>query len=196
MGRNSHGALRPCPGVADVGEEAVRAATGRGWSDWSAVMDRLGGADHSERVRRLAAAHPELSGWWCQSVVVRYERARGLRAVGETSKGFQVSVQRTVPGPAPAVWAAVLERLIPGADWTVGAEWPVEGASVTVRVVRTGQLRFWWHAPEGRSTVVVSLEDRGDRAAVRVGQEGLPAPDDVEVARDRWRAALARVAPS
>lgn len=184
----------PRPAVADIGDEAVRAATGRGWDDWFAVVDRLGGADHAQRVRRLSAAHPELSGWWCQSVVVQYERARGLRAVGETSRGFQVSVQRTLPGSAGAVWAAVLDRLVPGADWTEGAEWSVDDASVTVRVVREGQLQFWWHAPEGRSTVVVSLEGRGDRVAVRVQQEGLPAPDDVEVARGRWRDALGRVA--
>lgn len=177
-----------------IGEEAVRRATGRGWDDWFTVMDRLGGGDHTERARRLGEAHPDLSGWWCQAVTVQYERARGLRAVHETSRGFQVSVQRTLAGSVAEVWAAVLDRLLPGAGWVEGAEWVVDGVPVTVRIARDDQLRFWRHAPEGRSTVVVTREARGDRTVVRVQEEGLASRDAVEEARGRWRGALGRVA--
>lgn len=177
----------------DISDESVRRATGRGWDAWFRIMDDLGGDDHTERARRLSQEHPDLSGWWRQSVTVQYERARGLRARHETSRGFQVSVQRTVPGSLPDVWAAVLDRLVPGAAWVEGAEWDVDGVPVTVRIVREGQLRFWWHGAGGRSTVVVTPTQRGDRTTVRVQHDGLASRAEVEAMRERWREALERV---
>lgn len=180
--------------VEEVGEDAVRRATGHGWAYWFAQLDRLGGADHTERARRLSGAHPDLSGWWCQCVTVQYERARGLRDRHETTRGFQVSVQRTVRAPPEAAWAAVRAALLPGAEWREGAEWDVDGVPVTVRIARADQLRFWWHGPDGRSTAVVTREERPTGTAVRVQCEGLPSREAVEAMRSLWREALERVA--
>ena len=194
--RKRHAGGRASARVTDISDEAVRRATGRDWSQWFTAMDGLGGDDHTERARRLAEAHPELSGWWCQSVTVQYERARGLRARHETSTGFQVSVQRTVAGSLADVWAVVLDGLVPGAEWAEGAEWEVEGVRVEVRIVREGQLRFWWHGGSGRSTVVVTAEGLGERTVVRVQHEGLASRGEVEAMRGWWRKALERVARS
>lgn len=189
------------PGDTDISDEAVRKATGRGWGDWFAALDDLGAGDaamrHRERAARLTAAHPDLSGWWCQMVTVQYERERGFRAVHEAPGGYQFSVQKTLPLDAQGAWAALMAAdWLPGADWSAGATFETDaGVGVTVRIVEPGkQLRFWWHEPEQRSTVVVQLWPSGPKTAVRFLHEGLGAPEDVERMKGAWREALGRVA--
>ncbi len=108
--------------------EAVRQTTGREWDYWFALLSRIEAdeaegtpafgppedadsvppdrLDHASLVQRLAAEHPELSGWWQQMIVVEYEKETGRRVTGETADaGFQVGIQKTIDAPAHAVRA-------------------------------------------------------------------------------------------
>jgi hypothetical protein len=96
--------------VSGVSEEAVRAATGRGWSAWLAALKKAGARawTHKEIVAWLAACS-EMSGWWRQTVAVAFEKAVGLRVVGQTGgAGFQVGVARTIAAPIGKVWEALV----------------------------------------------------------------------------------------
>ena len=48
------------------------------------------------------------SGWWCQTIAVGYEYARGRRAVGQTkTAGFEIGVQKTFPISPEKAWELI-----------------------------------------------------------------------------------------
>src|SRR5262245_62073386 len=79
---------------------SVLAKTGRAREEWFSILDSFGVARHGHRD---AAAHLRddhgVSPWWAQAITVEYERVRGLRAFGQRSDGFALSVQRALAVP-------------------------------------------------------------------------------------------------
>lgn len=203
--------------------DAMLAATGRLPAQWTALLDAAGARtwDHGRIVAHLAQVAPELSGWWQQSVTVEYERLAGLRAVGETPTGFQVSARRTVDAPAARLWSVLAadptgvlggtgvtaggvasDVLAPGVTLSVG-ERVAGGSGVSgsaparaeVRTVRDGtRVRLAWHEDDWARPAIVQVElvPSGDRTVVQVAVERLPDAAAREAARDRWRSVLAR----
>ncbi|QNO38074.1 DUF4287 domain-containing protein [Protaetiibacter sp. SSC-01] len=89
-----------------VSDEALTAATGRAPGEWFALLDAAGatGWTHSVIADWLRAEH-DVDPWWCQSITVRYEQARGLRLPGQQADGtFSTSTSRTVDGPLEAAY--------------------------------------------------------------------------------------------
>jgi hypothetical protein len=143
-------ALLPC------GDEALRAATGKDWGEWFALLDAAGAAarslDHAKIWELAMQALPPSAGWWGQMVSVGYERARGLREKHETSSGdFQATFSRTLPVPLFAAFAAWADEALrgnwldaPGLDFTkvnagrnIRARWP-DGRLLDIRFDATG----------------------------------------------------------
>jgi len=193
---------------ASVGE-----ATGRGWDAWLELLDAAGAADlsHKEIVAYLEREHPEVSGWWRQSLTVGYERARGKRAVGETAgTGFQVGVQRSVAGISPdEAWELITSRpelwlgegasivFVNGERFEVPARDGAPGVTGEIRVVRPGdRLRMTWKPDcyDAPATLELMLLRSGSgKVAILAHMEKLPDADSREVMRTRWRAALDRL---
>ena len=191
-------------------DDAVRAATGRGWDDWFARLDAVGAVelDHKAIVTILRDREGLTSGWWQQSVTVAYEKARGLRApVGETADaGFQVGVQRTVDLGAEAAWTwlttgpgrdAWLGRadalsLEPGASYRCQ-----DGTEGEIRSLDPGRrLRATWRPPAwpAPSPVQITITPKGARCTVGFHHERLPDAEARETMKARWRAVLAELA--
>jgi hypothetical protein len=81
-----------------VGDDAVRAATGRDRAEWFALLDEARAATwtHQQVATWLVREHG-VDGWWAQGVTVGYEQARGIRRPGQRQDGtFESSVSRTV----------------------------------------------------------------------------------------------------
>lgn len=198
------------PDPSGPSDDAVRAATGRGWDAWFRRLDDAGARtmDHKAIVARLRDHEGLDDGWWQQAVTVAYEKARGLRAaVGETADaGFQVGAQKTVGLPAEAAWAWLTRSPGPhawlgpvdGLTLEPGATYACEdGAEGEVRSVRPGErLRLTWLPPgwEASTTVQVTVTPKGERCTVGFHQERLPGPDAREAMKARWRGVLARLA--
>ncbi len=86
---------------------AVKAKTGRSWSQWFAVLDQAGAAKMTHAaIAKLIATRHKIPGWWAQAVTVGYERARDLRQVNETLTGFRTSVSRTLDAGMDAAFDA------------------------------------------------------------------------------------------
>ncbi len=72
---------------AKISEEAVKARTGKRWSEWFKILDRF---KVEENGHKLAAKHLyekyKLSPWWSQAVTIHYEWERGLRTVKDQRK--------------------------------------------------------------------------------------------------------------
>jgi hypothetical protein len=68
-------------GPQGISDETVITKTGRPTVEWEAILDAWDAPSkgHPAIARFLEHEHG-LSGWWAQTVTVRYEYARGLRA--------------------------------------------------------------------------------------------------------------------
>jgi uncharacterized protein YndB with AHSA1/START domain len=192
---------------ARISDESVREATGRGWHEWFEDLDAAGASawDHKAIVAHLARTHPEASAWWRQSITVEYERARGKRAVGETTDvGFQLGVQRTVDASVDDVWQTLVSRpelwLGEGASvaFDEGSRYDAAGASGEIRVVKPGErVRRTWQPDDwdAAATIQLTLEpSSAGRTAVHAHLEKLPDAQAREDLRARWRDALERIA--
>ena len=177
-------------------DDAVRKATGHGWQHWFRILDGLGpDLDHTERAKRLAAAAPDVPGWWVQGITVEYERERGLRKFGQSSKGdFQVSVSKTVPWTAAECYRRVVATpLLANAEWTEGATWNTDGGRVEVRRADGKMLRWFWFDADGKSTVVVDFVAGEGKTQIVVGHSGLASAPARDLYRAKWKEALAQV---
>jgi hypothetical protein len=156
--------------------DAVLAATGCELRAWFALLDEheATGWGHTE-IARWLREEQAVAGWWAQSVTVSYERARGLREVHETARGFEAGVSRTIALPAAALFAELHERMT--------------AAAVGVRTA-TPPRHARYDLPEGRMHLVV--EPKGeDRATVYLVHHKLPDSEAVARHKARWRAWLA-----
>jgi hypothetical protein len=168
-------------------DETVRAATGRGWDEWRALLDEWGAADrtHTEIARHLREEHG-VSGWWAQGVTVGYERLTGRRAAHQMRDGFAVSASKTFPVAAERLHAAFV-------DPDERRAW-LEDGTLTVRTEREPRsARFDWE--DGATRVLVDVTAKGPaKATATVTHERLPDADEAEAAKLAWRARLARLA--
>ena len=161
-----------------ISDEAIRERTGRGWEEWFDVLDGWGAQSlsHTEIARRVAA---ELSGqslgWNAQAITVSYERARGMRAVGERADGFAATASRTVRVP--------VERLYDAFTGDAPAELRERTAT------RPKSARYDWD--DGSTRVHVSFAAKGE-ASSTLAVEHLRLPDAGEADRMKayWRERL------
>lgn len=173
----------------EASPEAVRRATGRTPDEWFALLDAVGAERlaHRDIARWLGSEH-DVSAWWCQQITVEYERARGLRAKYETTRGFQVSVSKTLNAPLASLYAAVADaglrgRWLPGAPLTLRRDTPQKST------------RLAWAEEGGASNVEFGYYASGPgRSRITIQHSRLTSADEVEKHRAYWKAALERLA--
>jgi uncharacterized protein YndB with AHSA1/START domain len=145
-------AERPVLATSDT---EIRRRTGRGWEEWFDLLDGWS-ADtlaHREVARRVAdLLEIEPLVWEAQAVTYSYERARGLRVVGQRSDGFAITASKTIAVPAEAVFEAVVEP-------TRRAAWLPDGGLSERTSTRPTSARFDWG--DGRSRVHVVVDAKG-----------------------------------
>lgn len=84
-----------------IGDEAVKAKTGKVWKEWFKILDAAGAKKmtHTEIARHLYGKC-KVPGWWSQMVANQYEQERGLRAARQDTNGnFAAGVSRIVNAP-------------------------------------------------------------------------------------------------
>ena len=185
-------ALPPLPPrVADPGmtEASIAAGSGEGWDHWFRLLDAWGATDrtHTDIARFVREEHG-VDGWWAQAVTVGYERARGLRARHQTTRGFEVSVSRTIAAPREDVWKAFLEPRRRG-------RWLEAGDLGSRRRAGPVGRSATFDVPSDGTRVAVAIDPRADgRSTVTITHEGLAGATAVEAQRAAWKERLARLA--
>jgi len=166
-------------------DEAIRERTGRGWEDWFDQLDDWGAAErpHREIARRVAT---ELGidplAWNAQAIAVSYERARGLRTVGERADGFAASASRTVAVP--------VERLFDSfVDGRRRRRWLSEDRLSERTATRPKSARFDWDGGETRVHVTFAVKDEA-KSTIALEHLRLPDGDEAERMKSFWRRAL------
>jgi len=166
-------------------DEAIRQRTGRGWEAWFDLLDDWGAAErpHREIARHVAGLLGiDPLAWNAQAVASSYERARGLRAVGEHADGFAITASRTVGVPVERLYDAIVapsqrERWLPDA--------PLRERTAT----RPRSARFDWET--GGTRVHVTFAQKGEgRAVVTVEHARLADAEQAERMKAWWRGHL------
>ena len=177
--------------------------TGHDLAYWFAVLDRFGAVEkgHTAAVRHLYDDH-NVAGWYGQSIVVSYERARGVRVANQRCDGaFEVSASKTVTATAKQLARALTdarnrERWIGDAPPQL-AEALVKGLAdkkakgVVVRPDGLVRFRYKWND----TTVQFYMSPKpGGKYIVSVQHMKLPNADAVDTYRDQWKTALTALA--
>ncbi|HSQ59388.1 MAG TPA: SRPBCC family protein [Acidobacteriota bacterium] len=187
-----------------ISDEAVRARTGKRWAQWFTALDRWGAAAKGHRATAAWLAKERgLTPWWSQTVTVRYELERGLRARHERSDGFEVSATRLVTKPPARVFDAITKPADLSKWFTRGARARlVVGGSYSNRdgdrgrflaVARPKRLRMTWenpnHCPDTIVEFTVARAPSG-KTQVRVTHERLASRKDATKMKEAWSWAL------
>ncbi len=177
------------PALTDLmpaSDAAVRRATGKGWTEWLAVLDTLGARELPHKaIAKLLAVKLGVPAWWSQMVAVGYERALGRRAVNEKSDGFAANVSKTLYTAAEKAFDAWI-------DPEFRKRWLPEPVSIT-KARRPKSLRLSWS--DGDRMIAVSIASAGERKSrVQVEQGKLRSKREVEQAKDAWAERLEALA--
>jgi hypothetical protein len=150
-----------------VGDAAMHEATGRAPEEWFALLDAAGanGWRHPEIAAWLRDEHG-VDAWWCQSVTVRYEQARGMRLPGQQADGtFAASSSRTIDGPLDEAYGRA-----------VTAVTAAHGSPTSARA--SGARPFARFAAAGGGSVLVTAEaTAAGRVKVAAVHERLASPE-------------------
>ncbi|QKW06362.1 hypothetical protein HUT18_08070 [Streptomyces sp. NA04227] len=177
----------PRPLTAAVSDDALRTGTGRGWTDWFAVLDDWDATErsHVEIARHLRERHG-VGGWYAQTVTVGYEQERGLRAVGQGRDGsWSASVSKTIEASAARVIeafadAGIRRAWLPEDGFTVRTHRPATSVTADFADVFGGVSRI-----DVRLTVV-----NADKTRLGVGHTKLPDAAAVATYKEFWRERL------
>jgi hypothetical protein len=169
-----------------MGDEAVKAKTGRDWYGWFKILDNAQAhkMQHREIAELLYEQHA-VPGWWAQMVTVEYERARGLREANQKSDGYTVGVSRTL-----AVDVATAYRAF--SDARLRARWMPKGNLEPTSATENK----WWRAKwNGGARLDVGFYAKGaGKAQVAIQVNKLARRSDVEKERTAWKAAFEKLA--
>jgi hypothetical protein len=163
-------------------DEAIRRRTGRGWEEWFDLLDEWGAAERPHReIARWVAEQLGIEPlvWDAQAVTTSYERARGLRAVGEGEDGFAVSASKTVSVPVERLFDAVV-------DESQRSRWLPDGELSERTATRPRSARFDWG--DGTTRVIVAFQPKGDeKSTVALQHVRLPDGDEAGRMKAFWR---------
>jgi hypothetical protein len=171
--------------VFTMSDEAIRRRTGRGWEEWFDLLDDWGAAErsHKEIARWLGEAR-DTGGWNAQTITVNYERARGLRAVGERpGEGFSVTASKTVAVPVEQLYDAFV-------DESLRRRWLPEGELHERTATRPKSARFDWG--DGETRVIVGFEEKGEaKSTAALEHARLADAEEAERMKAFWRERVA-----
>jgi len=167
-----------------MSDDAIRRRTGHGWEHWFDLLDEWGATrrSHTDAATWLREEQGT-GGWTAQAIVVSYERARGLRAVGEHADGFTVTASKTVAVPVDRLYEAFVDETLRRA-WLPDAELRERTAT------KPKSARFDWGSDGTR--VVVGFEAKADgRSLAALAHEKLPDAAEAERMKAFWRERVA-----
>jgi hypothetical protein len=165
-------------------QEPEVGSTGRSYSAWFAELDEWGATDRPHKeIAAWLRKEQAVPGWWAQNITVEYERARGLRAVGQGRDGFfSIGATKTIAVPLEVLYEAVTDPA-QRHDW-------LPGVYLNERTATPHRsARYDWG--DGSTRVVVGFDAKGDgKAHVAIQHEKLPDSESAATMKAFWRERL------
>jgi uncharacterized protein YndB with AHSA1/START domain len=121
-------------------------------------------------------------GWEAQAVTVSYERARGLRAVGERPDGFAITAQKTVSVAVERLYEAFI-------DESLRRRWLSDGRLRERTATKPKSARFDWGDGETRVNLVFTAKGEA-KSTVALEHARLADAEQAERMKAYWRERL------
>jgi hypothetical protein len=170
--------------LAGKSDAIVRAKTGRTWAEWVRVLDEAGAPKKPHREVAQFVSSLGTPSWWTQTVVVGYERIRGLREVGQRLDGlYEASKSRTFNVPVETLYSAF-------ANARTRRRWLT--ASVAVRAAHENKsMRLAW---DDNTPVQIWFTPKGSaRSVVAVAHQRLRSKSSADALKKTWAENLDRL---
>jgi hypothetical protein len=165
-----------------IGEDKVKAATGKGWMGWFVILNRMKAAElpHKEVAKRLREEHGA-PRWWNQMIAVSYERARGGRKTNERAGGtFAVNVTKVMPASLSMLFATATT-----------AKWFPPGAFEETSKTPD---KYWRGKFKGAQKLEFGFTAKGEgKSQIALEISKLESAAAVETTRATWKTAMARL---
>ncbi|GAB3137043.1 hypothetical protein [Marisediminicola antarctica] len=170
-----------------LSDAAMAAATGKHPGDWFEVLDAHDATSWTHpAIARWLVQHEGVDGWWAQSITVRFEQARGMRAPGQMADGtFTVGASKSVPGDQQQA----LDRAIAVFSAHLGAE----PASVN-RTAKYPTAR--WKLADGESMLVTASPTKNARTSISAAHSKISDADRAGIAKGELAPVVNGLAPS
>jgi hypothetical protein len=185
--RKSARAAAPKKGLATVGDDAVKKATGKTWDEWCRALDKSG-AKELDHKGIVAILHKEfdVGPWWGQMVTVGYEQARGLRKKHEKPDGFSISGNKTIGVPIATLYDA-------WADAKQRKRWLPDPNFTVRKATAKKSMRVTW--VDGTSSVDVMFYAKGAaKSQVSVEHRKLSSEASATRMKAYWKQSLTKLA--
>ena len=191
-----------------ITDEAIMQKTGRPWTEWFSILDDFDCKKHGHK-QSAAFLQKECgaSGWWAQTITVRYEQARGLRRVGQRSDGkFGFSFRRTLDVEAQSIYEAFVDENLFSAWYGAAVEISLsEKGYFKLATGERGDIRIWkperrlklkWRQAEDSQAADLEIrtEPKNEEQSrltidfTKIAEEG-----EYHALRDFWEKALKRL---
>ncbi|MFH8250009.1 hypothetical protein ACH3VR_06550 [Microbacterium sp. B2969] len=168
----------------NMGDDAMRAATGRDHAEWHALLDGAGakGWSHAETARWLTEEQG-VAAWWAQGVTIGYEQARKGRIPGQRADGtFSTQKAKTIPGQRLDALAAV------GAALTARYGEPSgQNLAAALPIMR-------WRLADGTRLSASAGPENASGTPITIAQEKLPDQATAEAAKAAFSELLEEIA--
>jgi hypothetical protein len=167
--------------------EAVRAATGRDWSEWFDLLDAAGAPRMTHKqITTWLHDNGHLSGMWCQAVVTTYEQETGRRQVGQTCDGdWNAGARRVVAAPPDHVFERWCDE-VAGERSFNGVELAGE-PSVNI----TERFHYWRATLADGSRLDVNVyRNRKGEVSLNISHKKLPSKQASDSWKTYWKSRL------
>jgi hypothetical protein len=165
--------------LAGMSDAIITEKSGRSWKQWVKTLDADGAEQMKHRdIAALVSRKYEVGPWWTQSVVVGYERIKGLRARGQRRDGtYEANKSRTFSVPVATLFDA-------WANEKTRKRW-LRDARVKVRTAtKPKSMRLDWG--DGTIIAVGFLAKGASKSAVAVSHPKLPDKETAERLKQYW----------
>jgi uncharacterized protein YndB with AHSA1/START domain len=171
-----------------MSDEAVKAKTGKTWSEWFSILNNAGAKkmSHQEIVKLLNSKH-NVGPWWCQMVTATYEQQSGLRDNHQKPDGYEISISRTLSSPVGRVYKAFSTDK-QRAAWLDENGWQVRKSTPNK------SMRVTWK--DGKTSLEINFYPKTtDKSQVVVQHSKLPTAAAAARMKTYWAKALDRLKP-
>jgi len=169
-----------------VGDEAVKAKTGKTWHEWFEILHSGQASDlsHQDMAAFLHRQY-DLSDWWCQMITNAFEQHAGRRDQHQRPEGYEISVSRSFPVDTKILyecWSSVGER----------GQWLQEAGFKVTTLTRNRSIRAQWE--NGKSRLSVDFYPKGkDKTQVVVQHSKLDSLEAAEKMQTFWKNQLLKL---
>lgn len=182
----------------EVSPASAKAATGKTLEEWYAVLEAKGGGAEGRRVlTEYLFRQLKVDAWWTTTIIVEYEKARGIFEKDGLPKGYNICVTKSLTvAPERALgefadgswWLGKGVKVAEGGSFDAG-----DGHKGRFKKVTPGKvIRFTWeglrHAPV--EVIEIKATVTAGKTSVLINHDRLQSRDTADGMREAWAKVL------